>query len=360
MTKRIVELDGLRGLAALIVLGAHYFGETPHGSDFLKLAWLGVNIFFVLSGFLIGSIILDQSNEPNFFKSFYFRRATRIIPIYVTVFMTVSLAAALTQGHAWSNHPFPLATYASFTTNFAMTFNDTLGDAWLRPLWTLSVEEQFYLTLPLLIVFVPRRYLMATMMALWVVSLASRIVLFDLSVIGSWMLLPCRMDLLLSGVMLVMVYRKYDLSRFLTTIRIIPLVAMVSLAVISNLISRKLLLIACGSISSFGIACFMLGIFYGSPEGERYRGKFLRWVGQISYALYLVHQPVSGLLHGLILNAAPDINSIASVAVTLLSIAVSIGIAAASWRWLEKPILTWAAAKNMEILHQPRSQPLAA
>ena len=181
----------------------------------------------------------------------------------------------------------------------------------------------------------------------------------DINAIASWMLLPCRMDLLLGGVMLAMVHRKYDLSRHLMAIRIIPLVAMVSLAVISQLISYKLLLIVCGSISSFGIACFLLGIFYGSPEGDRYRGRVLRYFGQISYALYLVHQPVSGLLHGLILNVAPDINSVAALAVTGASIAVSVGIAAASWQWFERPILIWAAAKNAEITHPGPAGPLA-
>jgi peptidoglycan/LPS O-acetylase OafA/YrhL len=168
------------------------------------------------------------------------------------------------------------------------------------------------------------------------------------------------MDLLLSGVMLVLVHRRYDLRRHLTAIRVLPLIGITTLALISNFISRELLLIVCGSISSLAIACFMLGIFYGSPEGDRYRGKFLRFIGQISYALYLVHQPVSGLLHGLILNAAPDINSPAAIAVTALSIAASIGIATASWRWFEKPILDWAAARNIEILRQASPKPLVA
>jgi peptidoglycan/LPS O-acetylase OafA/YrhL len=351
VTRRIVELDGLRGLAALTVIVAHYFGETPNGFDLLKIGWLGVNIFFVLSGFLIGSIIFDQGGQPNFFKSFYFRRAARIIPIYVVVVTATCIAALLTQGHVWSDQPFSPGIYATFMTNMAMAWQDDLGSMWLRPVWTLAVEEQFYLTLPLLIVFLPRRWLMPVLAALWFASLIFRIAYIDSNVTAAWVTLPARMDLLLTGVMLVMIYRQYDLSRHLMAIRIIPLVAAVTLAIISNMISERMLLITCGSISSIGIACFILGIFYGSPEGVRYRGQVLRWFGQISYCLYLVHQPVSGVLHGLLLDAVPDFNTPASFAVTLLSIGVSIGIAAASWRWFEQPILNWAATRNAEILN---------
>jgi hypothetical protein len=82
LDKRIPELDGLRGLAALLVLIAHYFGYVAHGTKALAFDWLGVDLFFVLSGFLIGSIILANHTQPNFFLSFYLRRAARIVPVY--------------------------------------------------------------------------------------------------------------------------------------------------------------------------------------------------------------------------------------------------------------------------------------
>jgi peptidoglycan/LPS O-acetylase OafA/YrhL len=82
------------------------------------------------------------------------------------------------------------------------------------------------------------------------------------------------------------------------------------------------------------------------------RANWLRWFGRISYCLYLVHQPVNGLLHGLLLNETPGIGTAAAVAVTLFAAALSIGIAAASWYWLERPILTWAASANEKFLRR--------
>jgi peptidoglycan/LPS O-acetylase OafA/YrhL len=98
------------------------------------------------------------------------------------------------------------------------------------------------------------------------------------------------------------------------------------------------------TLASVGIAAFLLAILLGAPEGTRYRSPVLRYFGQISYALYLVHQPISGLLHGLLLDGAPDIGTSAQWAVTLLSVLVSIAVAATSWHWLEAPILNWARA----------------
>ena len=99
-TKRIPELDGLRGVAALAVVVAHYLGEVPHGFAALMIGWYGVDLFFVLSGFLMGSIILNHHTEPRFLTSFYRRRAARIIPIYFVVVCATIGLAALTQGNS--------------------------------------------------------------------------------------------------------------------------------------------------------------------------------------------------------------------------------------------------------------------
>ncbi len=93
--ERVVELDGLRGLAALVVVVAHYFGEVPSGISALTAGWLGVDVFFVLSGYLIGSLILENRHAPNFFSVFFLRRACRILPVYLVTISAVFLALAL-------------------------------------------------------------------------------------------------------------------------------------------------------------------------------------------------------------------------------------------------------------------------
>ena len=157
---RIPELDGLRGLAAIGVVIAHYFGEVPHGFSVFTVGWVGVDIFFVLSGFLIGSIILEQHGQPGFFKDFYRRRFARIVPIYTAVCVLTLAAAALSVGHPWSDTPFSPGVYAAFGANIVMGISNTPGDVWLRPTWTLDVEEQFYLLLPIVICVTPRKLLL--------------------------------------------------------------------------------------------------------------------------------------------------------------------------------------------------------
>src|ERR1700675_5176478 len=97
--KRIPELDGIRGMAIAMVIVWHYFSAPaiangfPEGSALAylqaacRLAWSGVDLFFVLSGFLIGGILLDSRDSPNYFRTFYTRRFFRIVPLYAIIFV---------------------------------------------------------------------------------------------------------------------------------------------------------------------------------------------------------------------------------------------------------------------------------
>jgi peptidoglycan/LPS O-acetylase OafA/YrhL len=107
--RRVPELDGLRGVAILIVIVYHYVGtgpKSPPGSvlgivrDSFRIGWSGVDLFFILSGFLIGGILLDARSSPKYFQTFYLRRVHRILPIYYLLVAVYALAAFLTVGHA--------------------------------------------------------------------------------------------------------------------------------------------------------------------------------------------------------------------------------------------------------------------
>jgi peptidoglycan/LPS O-acetylase OafA/YrhL len=321
---------------------AHYFGEVPHGLSALTVAWLGVDVFFVLSGFLIGSIILAQRDSPDFFRIFYLKRCARIVPVYAAVCVLTLFAAAMTAGHIWSDVPFSPGVYTIFGANFVMSAGNTAGDVWLRPTWTLDVEEQFYLVLPLLICATPRRLLPSLLAALWGSATVLRLILVPSNPMAALVLLPCRMDFLLAGVMLALLARSVPLSRYLTALRLSPLVATVGLLVLRAGCGATAFTIFGGTIASIGIAGFIGAIVCGAPEAARYGSPMLRYFGRISYCLYLVHQPIAGLLHGLLLNSSPDVGNVAAFVVTLLAMAVSIAVAAASWAWFERRILAWA------------------
>jgi peptidoglycan/LPS O-acetylase OafA/YrhL len=114
---RIPELDGLRGLAILLVIVCHYVGNPEHSPlGFLAhrfllaftIGWSGVDLFFVLSGFLIGGILLDARDSPNYFRAFYMRRVFRILPIYYlwTLFFVITvISVAVLSRVAWALRP---------------------------------------------------------------------------------------------------------------------------------------------------------------------------------------------------------------------------------------------------------------
>jgi peptidoglycan/LPS O-acetylase OafA/YrhL len=334
--RRIAELDGLRGGAAAAVVIAHYFGEVPSGFRALTVGWIGVGVFFVLSGYLIGSIVLRGCGEAGFLERFYLRRAARILPVYGVVVLATYLALTLLEGAAFVDAPLPLATYLTFTQNVAIPFLG-LGSGWLLPTWTLAVEEQFYLLLPLIVALVPRRRLAEVLVLCCLLALAYRLLVRDINPMAALTPLPARADMLLAGVLAALAQQQLNLVPHVNALRVASLAASIVLLGIA-IISLEATLLVMPTIVALGAACFILAIVNGAPEGIRFRSARLGSLGAISYALYLVHQPVNGLLHGLMLGGRPDIATPAQIAVTLLAVAVSIGLASLSLTILERPI----------------------
>jgi peptidoglycan/LPS O-acetylase OafA/YrhL len=168
---RIPGLDGVRGFAIILVLLWHYVAmpltHQPGGGlnfvrQILGVCWSGVDLFFVLSGFLLGGILIENRNSPNYFRTFYLRRASRIFPLYYAwLFAVVCAGYFLGSGKL-----FPVfAGFGSFWPFFTYTQNitqvlvpNTEGGAVLGVTWSLAVEEQFYLILPFIIYFVTPKF----------------------------------------------------------------------------------------------------------------------------------------------------------------------------------------------------------
>jgi peptidoglycan/LPS O-acetylase OafA/YrhL len=340
--RRIVELDGLRGLAAIIVVVAHYFGEVPHGVP-LWFGWMGVTLFFTLSGFLIGSIILERRDSANFFMVFYVRRAFRILPVYLLVIALV-IAFVLAYGSApWTKQPLPAIAYFTFTQNFVMAATANYGMHWLLPTWTLAVEEQFYLIAPLFIVFIPDRHLLRTIVAGAIAALLSRAAFyFSGHEIAGGVLFFSRADLLLCGVLAAFLYNRQIIvpERVLRTIRALCVVGIIVLGIHARSGSE----VPLGSIfnpllAAAAFASYIISTAQGSGVLKVFGRPTWIWFGTISYCLYLVHQPVNGILHGLVLGSLPDIGTAGELAVTLAALVISIGVAWASLQLFERPLL---------------------
>lgn len=149
-SKYIAGINGLRAIAAIAVLLSHVTGNW----GVFKLGWIGVDMFFVISGFLITKILLENREAKNYFKAFYSRRAIRILPIYfIVVFPLVVF-------HLWRDIVpvyVPLSYLIYFQNSFIMNYG------WLQGLghtWTLAIEEQFYIFFPVVLFFVKREYLL--------------------------------------------------------------------------------------------------------------------------------------------------------------------------------------------------------
>ena len=160
---RIPELDGLRGTAIFLVILCHYISDVPHGRSHslgsmagtvLGLGSSGVDLFFILSGFLIGGILLDSKQSKHYYQTFYLRRFHRIVPLY---YAWIILFAAISVGGAEFTSLTPYWIYFVFLQNYFYQ-QAPMQVIWFGATWSLGVEEQFYLLAPPIIRnVVPRR-----------------------------------------------------------------------------------------------------------------------------------------------------------------------------------------------------------
>jgi peptidoglycan/LPS O-acetylase OafA/YrhL len=184
-----------------MVVARHYFG-IPSGGSLSKLLMpgrAGVDLFFVLSGFLIGSILISKRGSSNLFRAFYLRRALRILPVYFLLLAVFIIG--LTGGwHAdlFGDGAFPTWTYALFLQNFESARIAEFGPRFMAVTWSLAIEEQFYLLFPFAVAFVSSRHLPNMLAALIVIPPALRIGVFWQGghYMPAYVLMPCRADCL--------------------------------------------------------------------------------------------------------------------------------------------------------------------
>src|ERR1700676_1165017 len=183
--RRLPELDGLRGIAILLVLVWHFTGMLCDPSQGLVqyIAWriaiigqTGVDLFFVLSGFLIIGILIDNRESPNYFTTFYIRRALRILPPYLILLAGFWLCVSEAGGRLpyYFDRQLPLWSLLTFTQNWVMASLNTMGAMSIGGTWSLAIEEQFYLFAPALILLLPLRWLPKVLVAIGATSIMAR------------------------------------------------------------------------------------------------------------------------------------------------------------------------------------------
>jgi peptidoglycan/LPS O-acetylase OafA/YrhL len=181
----IPELDGLRGIAVVMVLVWHFVGLPSAGTgvDVLRQITIfgrtGVDLFFVLSGFLITGIIVDHRSSVNLLPAFYSRRALRILPPYVVLiaffWLTFVLAGPTKAASAdiapvWQQ----VLAQVTFSWNWLMAVYDGPVAAGFTVTWSVAIEEWFYLVFPIVVILTPPRKLLAILILVAAMSATAR------------------------------------------------------------------------------------------------------------------------------------------------------------------------------------------
>ncbi len=346
-------LDGLRAFAVLLVLLVHF--PYVQGSVLSKALWsvgqatragyIGVDLFFVLSGFLITRILLQEKtiNGAIDFKSFFVKRALRILPIYYISVLVATVCFGYSSGS--------LASLLTFTFNFHVPFYPASNP--LEHTWSLSVEEQFYLFWPFLIAAMPDRWgMFVTRYAVPGLSLAYALILAstlesEFAARLIYMSGPARMMSLSLGASLAFMEREgriaRDLNSFLLLILGVALLA-------GDNAGRRVGLIPPGgaywcialpgyallSASTVSLLIFSSSNIVGSIRSALTLHP-VRYLGRISYGLYIYHYLVLWLLD-VPQYKVGDIGT--SFGRLFAALAISLLVAGASYRYLEQPLLS--------------------
>lgn len=341
------QLDGLRAIAILGVLPVHFLSK----SDFWLLGHidtgdLGVKLFFVLSGFLIGSTLLAAREKieigTNSLKStllnFYIRRSLRLFPLYyVYLLLSIFLLPQVREYVYW---------FITYTQNILFFKEPWIFSSFLAHLWTLAIEEQFYLIIPIIIITIPKRYLFGILSSLIFGALIFRLISLNFEG-NAGFLLPAQMDVLSIGVLAALITRSKSYGCYIQIFKkcflLIGLFITLLCIVLKATNSYEGAVFV---ISNTGLGMLFCWVILSAASGfEGYTKtllefKPLMFLGKISYGVYILHFNVPGLLReqafpklGWQLPSSPIVNF-------FIFTVVSIILATVSWYCFERPILS--------------------
>jgi peptidoglycan/LPS O-acetylase OafA/YrhL len=333
-------LDGLRVFSFFIVFLFH----VP--LDYLNLGWGGVNIFFALSGFLITEILIKTKEKKSFFSTFYWRRSLRIFPIYYLLVIFILLVFLIKKRYL------PDATFGllSYTSNY---FYSNLNDEYvfmLHHTWTLAIEEQFYLIWPLVIYFLPTRYLLGTSFLFILLSMGYR----TLSVFNpaiSFVHLPAQIDSLVLGAVVAILKVKGNIHKgnFKLYRNSAIVIGTLGIVLVFFVLAKQNSITIMQTYAEFGksvdytksiigihtfffIAVFSIGLILNCLYANNLLNKIFSHsvmvhLGKISYGLYLYHYPVLAVTRFFVPN---------KIALFFIALIVTILISEISYYTIEK------------------------
>jgi peptidoglycan/LPS O-acetylase OafA/YrhL len=333
--KKIPQLDAVRGLAVLLVLLHNTNVYSAWHLGFISdNGWMGVDLFFVLSGFLITGILLDAKRSEAYFKNFYARRCLRIWPLYYSallfMFVMVPILRPSEAPVIFAARSSPWWAYLVYLQNFLIPV-PTMATGLLGVTWSLAIEEQFYLCWPLVVRFCTESQLRKIAILVICISPALRFYL-SLHGVNIYSNTFCRLDGLMAGALLAIVIRptSFSPSKFISRAWIVLLVAAPLALVIETFHARWVgfSVIVAASISFVYLALFSTQRWLRAVLTNR----FLVYTGTISYGIYVLEKIPMDVAKTLHLERHPFL-------ALPLTIAATYALATLSWRLLEKPFL---------------------
>jgi peptidoglycan/LPS O-acetylase OafA/YrhL len=386
--QRVKELDGLRAIAIMVVLGCHFEGFAYRLHALPEFGWVGVDIFFALSGYLITTILLGLRGQPDPYLTFYSRRCIRIFPPYFTALLPVFVLGAISHHDFILKPPFVLTQIfflQAFTPDYGRFFLDfithvrwhlqhlpsLLSNAHQLRLaktgapavtgstsiyWSLSVEEYFYLLWAPVVLRCSR---LAIVSIAAITCVAEMILRWSYPGYLSYFGIFFRFDGLLYGALLALVFERWKkmdstppiaskaiISCFwLATAGVCAIFAAIWPVIGREVRESPLMMV-------FGLPCLslaavsLIGLLLLRSNTNWWFARFLRissvqFVGTISYTMYLVHP----LIAYIVMTAAKPLGLVVHhgflFGQAILDTILTIVVARLSWHYLEKPLLRW-------------------
>ena len=358
---RILELDGLRAFAILPTMFEHFYpigGWFGWTARIGKAGWSGVDLFFVLSGFLITGILMDSVSRPHYYRNFIMRRTLRIFPLYYVCLALFTAAARLSGGPEWAEmKQWGIGWFVVYLGNIRIAWLNSMPPIFsFSPLWSLQVEEQFYLLYPLIVLSLSRqnlrRFLLGCVMLAPLVRLL--LALFTGPTTFLWavyVLMPCRMDALaLGGLVAILARSPSAILPYRTQVQWGAIVLSTATIGLFAWSTEAITIVAPYGFTPF-LGYSLIGLTFATvlafivlwpstPLAAMLRWRPLVYTGKIAYGLYLLNAPASWLARKavrLVFGLNVDGHSTTSV---LISFAATFLLADLSWRFFESPILS--------------------
>jgi peptidoglycan/LPS O-acetylase OafA/YrhL len=333
-SKRIPQLDAIRGIAILVVMLHNERDVFPslHLPGVLASGWMGVDLFFVLSGFLITGILLDAKGSAGFFRNFYARRCLRIWPLYYALLLFIFVAVPLlrpAQASMIFERSSPWWAYPFYLQNFLVPVStNAVGSLGLT--WSLAIEEQFYLVWPVVVRYLSTARLRIVCLAVIVASPFLRLYL-STEQVDLYTNVFCRLDGLMWGAFVAALVREPAFEpRRHRTLAWGALIIALPLALATDGRGVQWIVYSLSVLASAGLV--YLGLFSTARWLQRaFTSRPLVFTGMISYGLYLLHKIPFDAVKG---------RSFGQPALAFgLLLAAAYLLAGGSWYLLEQPFL---------------------